>query len=98
MARRFLVAVIPALALLGCRASTPDTSLESALKKLTPDEVQTRIAANDGHTFVYDDNEKDRWAKGHVPGAKWLDPDHVTAADFPPDKGATLVFYCANEL
>jgi 3-mercaptopyruvate sulfurtransferase SseA len=67
------------------------------LKTLTVDEVASRVAAKDGHTFVYDDNPQDRYTKGHVPGAKWLERE-PTQADLPADKGATLIFYCASEL
>jgi hypothetical protein len=67
------------------------------LKTLTVDEVASRIALKDGHTFVYDDNPQDRFTKGHVPGAKWLERE-PTQADLPTDKGATLIFYCASEL
>lgn len=79
-----------ATASLGCKGS--DT-----LKTLTVDDVAARIAAKDGHTFVYDDNPEDRYAKGHLPGAKWLEHE-PTQADLPTDKGATLIFYCASEL
>ncbi len=68
-----------------------------SLKVLTVDEVAARVAAHDGKTFVYDDNPRDRWVKGHVPGAKSLEGS-PTAADLPADKSATLVFYCASEL
>lgn len=71
---------------------------EANLNKLTVDEVAARLAANDGRTFVYDDNSREGWHKGHVPGAKWLDEDAVTAAALPPDKTATLIFYCHDEL
>jgi hypothetical protein len=85
-----------AVALLGCsRSSVPSTS---DLKVLTVDEVAARIATRDGKTFVYDNNPHDRYVKSHVPGAKWLDDENVTAADLPGDKGATLIFYCASEL
>jgi len=67
------------------------------LKTLTVDEVASRIATKDGHTFVYDDNPQDRYTKGHLPGAKWLERE-PTQADLPTDKGATLIFYCASEL
>ena len=84
-----------ALVLAGCsRASSPSSELRS----LTVDEVAARIAANDGKTFIYDNNEKDRYAKSHVPGAQWLEYDRVVASDLPADRGATLVFYCASEL
>lgn len=71
---------------------------EATLKKLTVDAVAARLAANDGHTFVYDENSQESWRQGHVPGARWLDEDAVTAAALPPDKGATLIFYCHDEL
>ena len=89
-----LLAAAGLAALTGCsRASSPSSELHA----LTVDEVAARIAANDGKTFVFDNNPKDRYAKSHVPGAHWLDYDSVTAGDLPADRGATLVFYCANE-
>ena len=88
--------ILLALALFGC-SKTTDTPAPHELKQLTVDEVAARIAANDGKTFVYDDNPKEVWIHGHVPGAKWLDEDQVTAADLPADKTATLIFYCHDE-
>ncbi len=92
MLRRTAAATGLALALLGVWGCKSDT-----LRTLTVDEVAAKIAAHDGKTFVYDDNPKERFAKGHIPGAKWL-PDEPTQADLPADKGALLVFYCASEL
>jgi hypothetical protein len=68
------------------------------LKELTVEEVATKIAANDGSVAVYDCNGKERYAQGHVPGARWVEYDNVTAADLPANKGTLLVFYCASEL
>ena len=67
-------------------------------KPLTVDEVESKVNAKDGKTFVYDNNDQERWAKGHVPTAKWVAFNKVTAADLPADKSATLIFYCAHEL
>jgi hypothetical protein len=93
MHRRTLLMIAVAGALtLGCSRSSAN------LKSLTIDEVQAKITANDGKTFIYDNNDKERYDKGHVPGAKWVKFDNVTAADLPTDKNATLIFYCANEL
>lgn len=78
-------------------ARTSAAAPSHELKRLTVDQVATRIAAKDGKTFVFDNNSKDSWASGHLPGAKWLDDEHVTAADLPADKTATLIFYCHNE-
>lgn len=33
-----------------------------------------------------------------MPGAKWINFSQVTAAALPPDKNATLIFYCYNEM
>jgi hypothetical protein len=96
-ARLFILLASLALALSAC-AKTTDAKAPADLKKLTVDEVAARIAANDGKTFIYDNNPKALWIHGHVPGAKWLDEEHVTAADLPADKTtSTLIFYCHSE-
>lgn len=86
-----LAAATGALAALACSHSPK-------LKELTVDEVAAKIAANDGNVAVYDCNGKERFTKGHVPSARWVDYDNVTAADLPSNKGTLLVFYCASEL
>lgn len=85
-----------AVALVG-RASTSSADPSHELKRLTVEQVATRLAANDGKTFIYDNNPKESWVNGHVPGAKWLDDEKVTSADLPANKSATLIFYCHNE-
>ena len=90
------LASVAALALFG-RSSTSDAAPPEELRPLTVDQVAARLAAKDGKTFIYDNNPKDSWVKGHVPGAKWLDDESITAADLPADKAATLIFYCHNE-
>jgi len=84
-------AVVTLFACSGGKSSSGD------LRALTVDEVATRLGANDGKTFIYDNNPKESWVKGHVPSAKWLDNDSVNATDLPADKSATLIFYCHNE-
>jgi hypothetical protein len=89
---RALLALAAFVALLACsRASSAD------LKTLTVDEVAARIAAKDNKTFIYDNNDKDRYDKGRVPGARWVKSSEVTATVLPADKSATLIFYCSNE-
>ena len=88
-----LLASVACLALLGCFKNSGAPATSGELKPLTVDQVAARLAANDGKTFVYDDNPKESWVAGHVPGAKWLDDEHVTAADLPADRTATLIFY-----
>ena len=46
--------------------------------------------------FVYDNNGRGRWQRGHVPGAAHLNPYDYAADALPPDKAATLVFYCSG--
>ena len=94
MDRRTFVSLlaVPGLAFACARGSSAD------LKSLTVDEVQARIEAHDGKTFVYDNNPKERYDQSHLPGARWVSFREVTAAVLPPDKSATLIFYCASEL
>ncbi|MBM4345768.1 MAG: rhodanese-like domain-containing protein [Deltaproteobacteria bacterium] len=47
--------------------------------------------------FVVDNNRPETYALAHVPGAVAMRPADVTADKLPEDKGAMLVFYCANE-
>jgi hypothetical protein len=49
------------------------------------------------NVYVYDNNQQARFQKGHVAGARWLNPYEIKAADLPADKAATLIFYCHNE-
>lgn len=46
---------------------------------------------------VYDANGPERYAQGHIPGARHVGHDQVTAAVLPQDRGTRLVFYCYNE-
>lgn len=64
------------------------------IPELTVDEVEARLGAPD--FFVFDNNGHGRWKRSHVPGAKHVNPHSFGASDLPPDKGATLVFYCAG--
>jgi hypothetical protein len=98
MQRRLFVFLLPGvIAALAALPGITSASPSPELKRLTVEQVAARIAAKDGKTFIYDNNSKESWAGGHVPGAKWLEDDKVTAADLPADKGALLIFYCHNE-
>jgi 3-mercaptopyruvate sulfurtransferase SseA len=73
---------------------------KAAFGKLTVDELEARMGdAKAGRIklAVFDNNQHERFAKSHIPGAKWVAFDAVQASDLPVDKDATLVFYCANE-
>lgn len=108
MALRVLFpAALVALAL-GCNqapssdqgAKPKATEAEASFGQLTVDEVAQRIdaaKAGKGQLFVYDNNQREVYEKGHVPTAKWVKPSALSASDLPADKAAPLVFYCANE-
>jgi hypothetical protein len=100
MQRRSLLLAIASLAtvaILGCAKDAGTAAAGPELRPLTVDQVAARLAAKDGKTFIFDNNPKEVWVKGHVPTATWLDDENVTAAALPKDKAATLIFYCHNE-
>jgi rhodanese-related sulfurtransferase len=67
---------------------------KGALSEMTVEQVAKRLGQK--NFFVIDNNNRGRWAAGHVPGAKNLNAGEFTQADLPSDKSATLVFYCAG--
>jgi len=52
------------------------------LPELTIDQVASRLGQPD--FFVFDNNGYGRWVRGHAAG------------ELPPDKTATLLFYCSG--
>jgi rhodanese-related sulfurtransferase len=64
------------------------------LAELTVQDVAAKLGTPG--FFVFDNNHVARWARGHVPGARHLDPGRFTAWDLPADRQATLVFYCSG--
>lgn len=65
-----------------------------AIPELTVAEVAARLGEPDFH--VFDNNGAGRWRRSHVPGAKHLIAYQIEATDLPPNKAATLVFYCSG--
>jgi rhodanese-related sulfurtransferase len=47
---------------------------------------------------VIDVNARTSWLKARVPNALNMDPERLDSDHLPPDKHATLVFYCSNPL
>lgn len=81
-------------------ASGEHSSKDEAFGRMSVEDVEAKLKeAKDGKAafFVFDNNAKSVFEKGHVPGAKWVDHEKIQATDLPSDKEATLVFYCANE-
>jgi len=46
--------------------------------------------------YIYDANDRESYLKGHIPGARWVQYNGVTAAELPPARDAKLIFYCYN--
>lgn len=61
---------------------------------LTAQEVAARLGEPDFH--VFDNNGAGRYKRGHVPGAKHLNPYDFDRHDLPDNVEATLVFYCSG--
>ena len=61
---------------------------------LTVDEVAARLGQPGFH--VIDNNGAGRYKRSHVPGATNLNAHLFEESALPPDKQATLVFYCAG--
>lgn len=62
--------------------------------ELTLDQVSSLVSKHEAD--VFDNNDQDTYARGHVPTAKWVSFKDVKATDLPADKSRKLVFYCAN--
>ena len=98
--RTLLTCALCAAPLFACRSGGGSEREAAAPPSLTIDEVSAKItdaAAGKVALAIYDNNAQETYAKGHLPGAKWVDHKSVKAADLPADKSTTLVFYCANE-
>lgn len=81
-------------------APPPEAAAAEPFGLLTIPELEARMAAARAGTLalsIYDNNAAERFAQGHLPGARWVMYDAVTARDLPADKDTTLVFYCASE-
>lgn len=63
--------------------------------RVTIEQVEAKLAS--GTVHVFDNNDRETYEAGHVPGARWVNYDSVQASDLPADRAAELVFYCANE-
>lgn len=70
-----------------------DTKAEG-FGELSVDEVAALAAAHGAD--IYDNDGKDDWRAGHVPGAKWVAFNQVKPQDLPGDHARKLVFYCFN--
>jgi len=69
-------------------------ALFMGLKSISPADLNRLMQT--GPVTVVDVNAPERWREARVSGAKNLDPTNFGAKDLPPDKAATVVFYCSN--
>ena len=67
---------------------------DEAFKRATTEELALWL--DKGEVAVIDNNTQEIFDAGHIPGAKHVAFDAVTADVLPKDKDARVVFYCAN--
>ncbi len=96
MSRGRAAAVAALLALAGCKAAGALDAGAVELPRLTLAQVEAQLGQP--NVFLFDANPLEFYEHGHLPGAQWVKFDAVTTAVLPADRGATLIFYCANEL
>ena len=85
---RIAVGLAAALAALAARAG----DAKEPFAMLTVDQVERMLGQP--NVVVVDANGQDVYRKNHLPGAVWM--TGPLAKLLPPDKGRTLVFYCAS--
>jgi 3-mercaptopyruvate sulfurtransferase SseA len=93
------IVLFAALSATGCKrrgSSEQSSTAETALRELTVPDLAARIARHDTVTVI-DNNSRARYEEGHIPGARWVQFDHVAATDLPADHASALVFYCHSE-
>lgn len=81
-------------------ASAAAKETKEPFGRLTVDELVAKMAAAKAGQLklaVFDNNGRDTFNEGHLPGATWVQYDEIKATDLPTDKDTTLVFYCYNE-
>ena len=93
-----LFALSLGLGTLTCKAQTADpiTGLAHVeVKDIRPAALSKALGTP--NLFNFDRNEEDMYAEAHVPGARLIVYDEVTADKLPADHDATLVFYCYSD-
>ena len=86
---RAAVAIVAALVAMTARAADP----KEPFGMLSMDEVERMLGQP--NVLVVDANHDDVYRKSHLPGAVLLSSAPLPKL-LPPDKGRTLVFYCAS--
>jgi rhodanese-related sulfurtransferase len=86
----------PAPAPQASQGSEAHAANNQELPALTIDQLSAMLEHHE-QVAVYDANGRERYEQGHIPSARHVGHDEVTAAVLPPEHNARLVFYCANE-
>ncbi len=76
--------------------ATASTDRAHELPTMTTAELAGMLERHE-QVAIYDSNGAERYAQGHIPSARHVGHDQVTASVLPADRAARLVFYCANE-
>ena len=71
-------------------------STEAALRPMTVADLAGMIDRRE-QIAVIDNNGQESYARAHIPGARWVGHDAVTASVLPSDRAARVVFYCHSE-
>jgi len=77
------------------RAEDATKEKSEPFKRLSVDEVEKRMANPGVH--VYDGNNDEVYANGHLPGAVHLFSQDIKEGVLPADKSTPLIFYCHSE-
>ncbi len=77
-------------------AATTTASTEAELRPMTVADLAGMIERRE-QVAVIDNNGQESYARAHIPGARWVGHDAVTASVLPSDRAARVVFYCHNE-
>src|SRR5581483_10593999 len=61
---------------------------------IAPAELRARLG--EPGLYLFDSNRVTLWRQGHVPGAIHVGQEELAPRLLPPDRGASLVFYCRD--
>jgi rhodanese-related sulfurtransferase len=79
-------------------ATAPDAAAPAAaepFKRVDAASLEVKLKGA-AQVYVFDANSDERFAQGHIPGAKHLRADAVKAEVLPPNQNAMVVFYCGG--
>lgn len=77
-------------------ATPAAASTEQELRPMTVAELSGMLDRHE-QVAIIDNNGQESYTRGHIPGARWVGHDQVTASVLPADRAARVVFYCHNE-